>query len=90
MNSLSSSPVLRPRLTRFPRTILIVSTLSLCVFTACRKQEKTEAAPAFKPNTGQIQILNGSGKSGVAESFRDYLINLGFDVIEFGNARNWN
>ncbi len=26
----------------------------------------------------------------MAESFRDFLTGLGFDVIEFGNARNWN
>ena len=45
---------------------------------------------AFKPNTGQIQVLNGSGKSGMADVFRDFLGTYGFDVIEFGNARNWN
>ena len=45
---------------------------------------------AFKPNTGQIQVLNGSGKSGMADVFRDFLGSFGFDVIEFGNARNWN
>ena len=56
---------------------------------SCRKQEP-QPAPAFVPNTGQIQILNGCGKSGVAEAFRDFLTGLGFDVIEFGNARNWN
>ncbi len=51
---------------------------------------KVEPDRPFIPNTGQIQILNGCGKSGIAEVFRDFLINLGFDVIEFGNASSWN
>jgi len=49
-----------------------------------------QTVATFKPNTGQIQILNGTGKSGIADAFRDYLISMGFDVIEFGNAREWN
>jgi hypothetical protein len=66
--------------------------LSLCAcalfaLAACKKE--TPAA-AFKPNTGQIQVLNGSGRPGQADVFRDYLIERGFDVIESGNARNWN
>src|SRR5690606_17691870 len=44
----------------------------------------------FKPNTGQIQVLNGSGSSGQAEVFRAHLMDQGFDVIEIGNARSWN
>lgn len=44
----------------------------------------------FRPNTGQIQVLNGSGRPGQAENFRNYLTGRGFDVIEFGNARSWN
>lgn len=54
---------------------------------AC-KEEKP--APAFVPNTGQIQILNGSGKAGAAEQFRNFLTDQGFDIIEFGNAASWN
>ena len=57
--------------------------------TACKKVAPAPPA-AFVPNTGQIQILNGCGKSGVAEAFRDFLTGLGFDVIEFGNAPDWN
>lgn len=47
-------------------------------------------APVFKANTGQIQVLNGSGRTGQADIFRIYLIEQGFDVIESGNARSWN
>ncbi len=54
---------------------------------ACRKPD---AEASFVPNTGQIQVLNGCGKPGAAEGFRDYLTGLGFDVIEFGNAPSWN
>ena len=74
-----------------PAFLILFLLSGFFLFASCRKQESVQAAPAiFKPNTGQIQILNGSGKSGVAEGFRDYLTRLGFDVIEFGNARNWN
>jgi hypothetical protein len=52
--------------------------------------EKAEKPPAFKPNAGQIQVLNGSGRAGQVEAFRDYLVGRGFDVIETGNARDWN
>jgi hypothetical protein len=63
---------------------ILVATASL--LTACGKEEPE----AFKPNTGQIQVLNGSGKSGMADVFRDFLADYGFDIIEFGNAREWN
>jgi hypothetical protein len=57
------------------------------LFPAC----KEEAKPVpFIPNTGQIQILNGCGKPGAAEQFRNYLTERGFDIIEFGNAGSWN
>ncbi len=71
------------------RVAAAILVLSCLLITACRKQEAAPPA-AFVPNTGQIQILNGCGKSGVAEAFRDFLTGLGFDVIEFGNARDWN
>jgi len=54
---------------------------------ACQKKE---VPVVFKPNTGQIQILNGCGKGGAAEQFRDFLTEQGFDIIEFGNAPSWN
>ena len=54
---------------------------------ACREKQK---APNFIPNTGQIQVLNGCGKGGAAELFRNYLTEQGFDIIEFGNAPTWN
>lgn len=55
---------------------------------ACHKEE---ALPeTFVPNTGQIQILNGCGKAGAAEHFRNFLTEQGFDIIEFGNAASWN
>jgi hypothetical protein len=53
----------------------------------CKPEEKPVP---FIPNTGQIQILNGCGKSGAAEQFRNYLTDRGFDIIEFGNAGSWN
>ncbi len=52
--------------------------------------EKKETADQFVPNTGQIQVLNGSGEPGVAEKFRNHLAQKGFDIVEFGNANSWN
>jgi len=72
-----------------PDIWIILAILGASLILSCRKQD-AQPAPSFVPNTGQIQILNGCGKSGVAEAFRDFLTGLGFDVIEFGNARNWN
>ena len=68
--------------------IFRLSVLSLCFFLIhC---EKKEAKKAFKPNTGQIQILNACGYSGAAEEMRNFLTQKGFDVVEFGNADSWN
>lgn len=64
---------------------LALSTVLL--FPACKQEEKPVP---FIPNTGQIQILNGCGKPGAAEQFRNYLTERGFDIIEFGNAGTWN
>ncbi len=67
----------------FPTWVCFVSAF---IFAGCEKEEHRP----FVPNTGQIQVLNGCGKSGAAELFRNYLSDLGFDVIEFGNAEMWN
>lgn len=62
--------------------------LALLVAGCSREEEPRDEA--FVPNTGQIQILNGCGKPGAAEHFRNYLTDQGFDIIEFGNAASWN
>jgi hypothetical protein len=74
-------PTARTHPTVLPLALALGLLLSGC------KEEKPQA---FIPNTGQIQILNGCGKSGAAEQFRDYLTEKGFDIIEFGNAGSWN
>lgn len=78
-----------PQAHRFPPpgTFLAAAVLASGLLSSCRKAEKP--AP-FVPNTGQVQILNGCGKSGAAEQFRNYLTDRGFDIIEFGNAGSWN
>lgn len=68
------------------RTVLCVAVLAL--FSGCGEEKK--AAVAFKANTGQIQVLNGSGRAGQVDVFRGYLVEQGFDVIESGNARSWS
>lgn len=67
------------------------SALGACLIAvACLMGCKEEEPETFIPNTGQIQILNGCGKTGAAELFRNYLTDQGFDIIEFGNAASWN
>lgn len=36
-------------------------------------------------NTIQLNILNATGKTGLASQTRDYLRQVGFDVVEIGN-----
>ena len=61
--------------------------LSVFLAAGCRQREKAEE---FKPNTGQIQVLNACGLPGAAEATRNFLTDKGFDVVEFGNADYWN
>lgn len=70
------------------RFIGLASTLAIGL-AACSKEEVRDEE-TFVPNTGQIQILNGCGKAGAAEHFRNFLADQGFDIIEFGNAASWN
>jgi CRISPR/Cas system-associated protein endoribonuclease Cas2 len=65
----------------------LLFTAILLALSGCKKEEQVAA---FKPNTGQIQVLNGCGKGGAAEQFRNFLTDQGFDIIEFGNAPSWN
>jgi hypothetical protein len=38
------------------------------------------------PAAGRIEVLNGSGRSGIARAVTHRLRNAGFDVVFFGNA----
>ena len=69
------------------RNIGIAVTVSFFLLPGCRQQEKVEE---FRPNTGQIQVLNACGLPGAAEAVRNFLTDKGFDVVEFGNAPFWN
>lgn len=40
------------------------------------------------PSKIKVQVLNGSGKGGVAKRIRDKLVRNGYNVIEFGNANS--
>lgn len=74
---------------KFAYLISISIILSICI-ASCKKEEATVAQKTWKPHTGQIQILNGCGLSGVAEDLRSFLASNGFDIVEFGNAAFWN
>ncbi|MBU1078637.1 MAG: LCP family protein [Spirochaetes bacterium] len=40
------------------------------------------------PQEIKVQVLNGSGKGGVAKRIRDKLVRNGYNVVEFGNAES--
>ncbi len=45
---------------------------------------------AFDPSTVHVRVENGSGTPGVASALADFLRQRGFDVVETGNAQNFN
>ena len=38
----------------------------------------------------QIKVLNGCGEKGVADLYKNFLRNKGYDVIDYGNAKNFD
>ncbi len=44
----------------------------------------------YLPSEIKVQVLNGSGKPGVAKRVRDKLVRNGYNVVEFGNADSQN
>ena len=61
------------------RTVMAVMAMaaSALIFAGC--SGKTETPAPFTANTGQIQVLNGSGRAGQVDVFRGYLVEQGFD-----------
>jgi len=53
-------------------------------------QKLTYMKQDYVPQEIKVQVLNGSGKKGVAKRIRDKLVRNGFNVIEFGNAKYQN
>ncbi len=52
-----------------------------------RKQKPiTKLAKGEYPNRGSVEVLNGCGKSGIANKYADYLRKHRFDVKSTGNA----
>ena len=51
------------------------------------KQTKSEIKTGEKL---QIKVLNGCGTKGIADLYTNFLRNYGYDVIDYGNATNFN
>lgn len=49
-----------------------------------------DAAVAVRPATGRIEVLNASGRSGLARAATGRLRDGGFDVVHFGNAAGFS
>lgn len=60
------------------------------------KAATPSATESAKPNSSinkadfKIQVLNGTGKVGVATNMRDFLVSKGYTVVGVGNADNFN
>ena len=53
-----------------------------------RRTETPEELPASPPgDRGRVEVLNASGRSGLARAATLQLRDAGFDVVYFGNAR---
>ena len=51
------------------------------------KQTKSEKKMGRKI---QIKVLNGCGEKGIADLYKNFLRNKGYDVIDYGNAINFD
>lgn len=60
----------------------------LISFFACT--EEIVQKKVIEPVPGEIQVLNACGIPRAAEKMREFLVSRGFDVVEVGNAPDWN
>ena len=44
----------------------------------------------IKPSEIQVEVLNGSGVSGIADKFTEFLRTKNYDVVNVGNYRSFN
>jgi len=66
--------------------LLFFAVLSLLISTTLRWIVPPPGDPIFGRDVIRVEILNGCGKSGVAERVTDWLRENGFDIVYFGNA----
>jgi hypothetical protein len=75
------------------KTIFVLVLSLSALLSSCQETQNEPQKPekeVFGPVPGELQVLNACGKSGAAGKMREYLIDRGFDVVELGNAPNWN
>ncbi|MEA2104339.1 MAG: LytR C-terminal domain-containing protein [Candidatus Cloacimonadota bacterium] len=76
------------------RFFFILNLLYLCSTIIFYKESTPARDWEFAKSTGKIsdidiQVLNGVGKAGLAREIRNELIDLGFNVLSFGNANKF-
>jgi len=82
----TSTPTLTPTETETPQ-----STSSGAKKTPTPTPTKTASPSATPKKTGlSIQVLNGSGESGVASAMKKFLEGKGYNVVGTGNAKNFD
>lgn len=54
-----------------------------------RPRESAGAGAVRPPGRVRVEVLNGGGRSGAAREATERLRDLGFDVVYFGNAREF-
>lgn len=67
-----------------------VSPTPMAISSPSPTSEATPGAGSINKAEPKIRVLNGSGTSGVASSFKDFLEGLGYKVASIGNADNYD
>lgn len=67
-----------------------VSPTPMAIFSPSPTSEATPGAGSLNKAEPKIRVLNGSGTSGLASSFKDFLEGLGYKVVSLGNADNYD
>ena len=64
--------------------------LVLFIIRRCAKPPTEEPIPVQENRILQIEVLNGCGVSGIANTFTDYLRSRGIDVVKTDNYESFN
>lgn len=67
---------------------LVVAFMVYSLYSNIKSSKLNEESLEKKNKTAniiQVEVLNGCGKSGIAEKFTSYLRNRNFDVVQMGN-----
>ncbi len=83
---------MKNRLTGALVFLLAMAAVAAMAYYYMTRHHASRTIPALQPlmpTIGEIQVLNGCGELGAAESIKAFLQERGFNVIESGNAESF-